>query len=76
MNIRAFFSSRLPHSVTPPTLSLRTIERDGTSQTPSCPPSSIRHEGIMNDYRTTILFDLRRAVRTVPVADHDRTQLL
>ena len=76
MNLRTFFSSLRPHSITPPTLSLRKIEHERTSVNPSSFPNPVRHEAMMNDYRTEILFDLRRAVREVPVADHDRTRAL
>lgn len=76
---RAFFSASHPLAVTPPRLSLRDIPHQGTSVFPGCHVNHLRHlvmEDGMNDYRTTILFDLRRAVRSVPAADHERTRLL
>lgn len=72
----SFFSSKRPQGLTPPTLSLRTIEQKRTSVSPSSSPNPVRHEARMNDYRTDILFDLRRSIRTIHPTDSERQQLL
>lgn len=76
MNIRAFFSSKQPQGLTPPTLSLRKIEQKRTSVTPSSSLNPLRHEAHMNDYRTDILFDLRRSIRTIHPTATERQKLL
>ena len=76
MNIRAFFSSHLPQGLTPPTLSLRTIEQERTSTSPSSAVNPPRRKAHMNDYRTDILFDLRRAITRIRPTDTERQKLL
>lgn len=76
MNIRAFFSSKQPHGLTPPSLSLRKIEQKRTSVNPSSSINPLRHEAHMNDYRTEILFDLLRSIRTIHPTATERQKLL